>query len=125
MEQQQMDEFQAQVELLNAHGINPEKWLEMIDNIINGSLTDLNYKRSGKPLAKAKDKQKEINRIVSNYGAALKTITKDDSGEKLTIKFTAIAAAAKAGLSALGMDNDQINKELGLYMALRAIKGGK
>jgi len=118
-------DLQEHVGKLKMAGLDPEKWFAMIDSIINGDLADKDFKRSGKPVADSKDRQKEINRIINNYGLALKTVAVEgDNEEKIIFKFMAVAGAAKSGLTALGLSNDQINATLGLDYVMNEIMGG-
>jgi len=128
--QTQTAELQEQVEMLKAVGISPENWLGMIDKIIYDDLSDKNFKKSGKPLAEAADKQKEINRIINNYSIALAITVEDkqsgkDNDARMITKFSTIASAAKAGLLALGIPSNDVNNMLGLTQALKDIKGGQ
>jgi len=111
--------LKAQMDEINTLGISPDKFAGVIDDIINGDLADKNYKRSGVSLAKATDKEKEIDRILNNYDLALATVDKESKKGKqdtnmMLLKISIIVGAATAGLSALGMDGDDINDVLGL-----------
>ena len=113
-----MAELKEQFELINAHGISPEKMASVADDIINGDLNNPNFKRSDKPLIYAEDKHKEAERILNNYTAALKTLVKGketgDDETKTVVKFGIIVGAASSGLTALGFAKDDIDSALGL-----------
>jgi len=115
----QIAELKAQLEVINSYGIKPEQFMSVIDGIINGDLSAKNYKKSKEPLVKIADKQKEIKRIINNYGIALKSLNEDrkngkDDETKSIIKISVIVGAAKAGLTALGLEHEGINIALGL-----------
>jgi len=115
-------QLQAQIASIAARGISPEQLMTVIDGIINGDLADKKYKAPDKPLIAAKDKQKQADRIINNYGIALASLAEDresgkDDQEKSILKLTIIVGAASAGLSALGFNQDDINTALGLSAA--------
>jgi len=123
-----MELLDLQAQYINKLGITSDQFANVIDGIINADLADKNYRRSDVPLIGAADKQKEAKRIINNYHIALedfiKSNKKDKDANKAVVKFSIIVSAAKAGLSALGMPNDEISKVLGLANAISG-KGGK
>jgi len=110
--------LKTQMEELNALGVSPDKFAGVIDDIINGDLSDKNYKKSAKPLKETapEDKEKEANRILDNYSIALKALENNgpEQADMTVVKMSIIVGAASAGLSALGMDGHDINYALGL-----------
>lgn len=101
------------IETINAHGISTQRFVGIIDDIINGDLTNKDYKKSTDPLFKAADKQKEAERIIMNYKAASSAVEKGiKNGEgddaKNVIKLSIIVSAAHSALSALGFVEDEI-----------------
>lgn len=117
---EQLAQLKAQFETVDAFGVSPKQLLGVIDNIINGDLSDKDYKiPNDASLVDTKDKQKEAGRIINNYSIALSSLTADqkagkDDDMKTIVKFTIIASAAKTALSALGMGANMINDVLGL-----------
>jgi len=108
-----------QINIMNSHGIKTNQLIGVVDSIINGNLVDKNYVKSGQPLLKAADKQKEAERILKNYNAALTSLVADkkagkDDEAKSSLKLIAIFGAAFTGLTVLGYKKDEINAVLGL-----------
>ena len=120
----ELAEIKAQFETIKSYGVTPDQFISVTEGIITGDLTDKKYKASDTPLAQAEDKQKEARRIINNFSTALKALMDDqkagkDDGMKTTVKLTIIVAAAKSGLSALGLKHDEINTALGITGALK------
>jgi len=119
MEQQLQHELKKGIESIAAQGITPEQMIQVMFGIINDDLADKNYKISDKPLAEAVDKQKEANRIISNYNIALKSLVEgvksgDDDPIKRMAKLNIIVAAAAGALNTLGFAKEFIVAVLGL-----------
>jgi hypothetical protein len=116
---EQLAAIKAQLEVVNKYGIKPTQLLNVVDGIVNGDLSDKNYKIPNRPLVEATDKLKEARRIINNYSIALKSLAGDQKGKKddevkILAKLTIIVSAAKSGLHALGLGDNEINIVLGL-----------
>ena len=117
----ELKDLKEQIELINKHGIPPEKLVGIVDRIVNGDMKDEKYKKSDVPLAKAADKQKEANRIINNYNIALDALVEDkkngkDDETRSVLKLSIIVGAAASGLEVLGMKKEDIITVLGLKL---------
>jgi len=115
----ELKDLKQQIELINKHGIPPEKLVGIVDTIVNGDMSNKDFKKSDIPLAKAKDKPKEATRIINNYNTALNALVEDkksgkDDETKSVLKLSIIVGAAASGLEVLGMKKEDIIAALGL-----------
>ena len=122
MEQQlspEMLDEQEQIKVLEKHGVDPDKMRKVIDDVINGDLTDKTFKRSGKPITQAENKQKEVYRIVKNFGVVLAALNADleagkDNEAKNIIKRNIMVGAVAVALGELGLEDNEILAAIGI-----------
>jgi hypothetical protein len=122
MEQQLSPEYvelQSQIKSINAKGISTDQMMAVIDNIINGDLTNKENKPLDIPLTEVKDKEKEAERIINNYRITLSSLVRDkesgkDDQERSALKLEIIVGAASTALAILGASREDINDVLGI-----------
>jgi len=111
-----VEELEKQLEVIKAHGIDPEKMLGVMENIMNNDLMNKNYKTTD-------DKEIEAYRIINNYYVAVISLAEDkkagkDNETKIILKLSIMFWAAAMGLEKLGWKKDAIDLVLGLTDAL-------